>query len=69
MKQFIVPEMTFKGHSRSSAVLDRLDFLSETIKVDYTIFLHQKNSWNDLEGWSRSLAMSQFCNYISLFFC
>jgi len=44
MKPFmhVVPEMTFIGHSRSSALcsftIDGLDFLSETGKVGDTYF-------------------------------
>jgi len=35
---------------------DCLDFVSETRKAGY-IYFQTKNSWNDLEGWSRLLAM------------
>jgi len=62
MKLFIVPEITFKGHSRSSTMLSFVisPGLSIRDRTSRLRLFSDKSSWNDLECWSRSLAMAQF---------
>jgi len=57
MKPYVVPEITFKGHSRSSAVLSfgRPTGLSIRDHKSRQHLFSDKNSWHDLEGRSRSL--------------
>ena len=61
-------EVTSKGHSRSSAMSFFIRSPGLSIsdrKVGNIIF--QQNRLNDLEAGSRSLAMAQFNNHISLY--
>jgi len=62
MKLFIVPEMTFKGNSRSSAMSSfvRSPGLSIRDQKSRLQLFSNKNSWNDLENQLQSLAMAQF---------
>jgi len=64
MKPFIVSKMTFKGHSRSEAMLDHLDFRWDRKSKWHR--LSDKESWNDLEVQSRSLEQHNSTGYISL---
>jgi len=62
MKLFIVLEITLKRHARSSAMSSFVKSPGLSIR-DWKSKLHlfwDKNSCNDLEGQSRSLAMPQF---------
>ena len=62
MKQFKVPEMTFKGHSRSPRI-SRFVRSPGLFIGDQKSRIHlfsDKNSWNNLQGQSRSLAAAQF---------
>jgi len=57
MKLIITLEMTLKCYLQCHPSLDRLDFV-RGCKSRLQLF-SDKNSWNNLEGRSRSLATSQ----------
>jgi len=67
MKPFMVPGKTFNGQSRSSVMssIIRSPRLSTTDPKSRLHLFSEKNSLNDLEGRSRSLAMAQLIGYIS----
>jgi len=58
MKPVIVPEITFKGHSKSSFV--RSPELSIKRPQKQTTLISRQEKWNDLESRSRPLVMAQF---------
>jgi len=61
IKSFIVPEVTFRDCSRSSAMLSFIRSLGLCTRYHKSrLHFSDKNSWNNLESRSRSLAMAQF---------
>jgi len=78
MKPFTVPKVIFRAHSGSSAVLSFITSPGLSIRDHKSRMQLSSDSWNDLEGPSRSLAMTQFntqqatyhcCSDVSILYC